>query len=186
MDFYVNNEKIDIVLENENARIVFDGGNQFRIKSFEMEGVDIAASYTTPPWEVELLGPRGENPLLKPGMAFYDGGVLKDCKAQFTWRLLLEGSTENYAIMTVSLVPGMQMPEFNFELLLPEHGAIFAYTRTGGGERVLVVCNFYGDTIPDPLADSEAGELLIGSYEDPGLPGTLRPYEARMYRMKEG
>ena len=74
----------DIVLENEHARIVFDGGNQFQIKSFVMEGVDIAASKTTPPWEIELLGPRGENPVLKPWMSVYNGGEKKNDNAQFT------------------------------------------------------------------------------------------------------
>jgi len=73
-----------------------------------------------------------------------------------------------------------------FELLLPEHGEIFAYERTDGGTRALVVCNFYGNTIPDPLAEREAqGEQLIGSYEDIGISGILRPYEARMILFRE-
>lgn len=110
----------DIVLENEHARIVFDGGNQFQIKSFVMEGVDIAASKTTPPWEIELLGPRGENPVLKPWMSVYDGGEKKNDTAQFTWKLLLEGSTDYCVFMSVSLKPEMEMPEFDFEVMLPE------------------------------------------------------------------
>ena len=122
----VTHAREDIVLENEHARLVFGGGDQFLIKSFEMEGVDIAASYTTPPWEIELLGPRGENPLLKPGMAFYDGCSAKDGSVQFSWKLLLEGSTENYVFMTVGLGPGMDLPEFSFELLLPEGWTVLA------------------------------------------------------------
>lgn len=66
-----------------------------------------------------------------------------------------------------------------FGLLLPEHDEIFAYTRKGHGETLLVVCNFYGNTIPDPLAEREKeGSLLISNYPDAGE--RLRPYEARM------
>ena len=70
--------------------------------------------------------------------------------------------------------------EGRFTLLLPEHEAVFAYEREGAEETLLVVCNFYGDTIPDPLADRTHGERLIGNYAE-AQPGTLRPYEAAIY-----
>ena len=73
-----------------------------------------------------------------------------------------------------------------FELLLPEDESIVAYVRDEGGSRVLVVCNFYGQTIADPLAEAEAlGTRLIGSYEDGEQPGILRPYEARMVLLEK-
>ena len=76
----------DLVLENNHAKLVFDGDSKaFCIKNFFMEGMDIAASETTPPWEIELLGPRDELALLKPGMAFYEGGSIKHDTAQFKW-----------------------------------------------------------------------------------------------------
>ena len=109
----------DIVLENEHVRLVFGGGEKFVIKSFVMEGVEIAASQTTPPWEIELLGPNGENPLLKPGMAFYDGGSKRFGTANFKWRLLLDGSKENSVLMSVTLEPGMELPEFNLSVIAP-------------------------------------------------------------------
>ena len=68
-----------------------------------------------------------------------------------------------------------------FEMLLPDHPAVFAYTRTEGGSQLLVMCNFFGDTIPDPLPEAGAGRrLLLSSYPDE-KPGILRPYEARLY-----
>ncbi len=107
----------EIVLESSTARLVFDGGNAFGIKSFVMEGVDIAAPVTTAPWEVELLGPRGENPHLKPVWATYKGGEVSGKEAVFTWSLLLEG-TEDYTItMRVSLEG--ELPSFRLEADLP-------------------------------------------------------------------
>ena len=66
-----------------------------------------------------------------------------------------------------------------FELLDPEDGKVFAYTRDTETEHLLVVCNFSGETLPFELPERFNGsELLIGNYEtdEPGL----RPYEAAM------
>lgn len=110
----------DIILENAHAKIVFGGGSEFMIKNFVMDGVDIAASETTPPWEFELLGPRGEFALLKPGMAVYDGGKKRFDTAQFTWRLLLDGGTENFVLMSVTLDPEAELPQFAVSLIVPK------------------------------------------------------------------
>ena len=69
-----------------------------------------------------------------------------------------------------------------FELLLPEDEDLFAYTRRDAETEVLVLCNFHSHSLPDPLTGREENmELLLGNY--PSLqPGTLRPYEARIYR----
>lgn len=67
-----------------------------------------------------------------------------------------------------------------FRLLLPEDKSVFAYTRTDGKHELLVLCNFYGEEIADPLAERERSELLLANYPDEE-PGRLRPYEARMY-----
>ncbi len=72
------------------------------------------------------------------------------------------------------------LSEGAFRLLLPEHEAVFAYERESAEARLLVECNFYGDTIPDPLDGEERGELLLSNLTG-ALPGTLRPYEARIY-----
>ena len=95
------------------------------------------------------------------------------------------------------------MVEGRFELLQPDDKQVFAYMRTGSGEkardkqecgkegncrpedRLLVFCNFTRETAPLPADVSEALEAgasrLIDNY--PGLPeGQLRPYEALVLR----
>jgi oligo-1,6-glucosidase len=70
-----------------------------------------------------------------------------------------------------------------FALLEKDHPAVFAYTRTNADTQLLVLCNFYGDTVENPLpCEDGAWELLIASYPTVTAPNTLRPYEGRMYR----
>lgn len=78
-----------------------------------------------------------------------------------------------------------------FDLLCPDDEQIFAYTRTLGEEKVLVLCNFKGQeatlTIPTALHSLKA-TLLIGNYEqeerDTVSSEPLRPYECRVYLLK--
>ena len=76
-----------------------------------------------------------------------------------------------------------------YELILPDHRQIYAYTRTFGAERLLVVCNFSGESPVFEWPEGggfEAAELLIANLDVP--PGesprrfVLRPWEARVYR----
>ena len=69
-----------------------------------------------------------------------------------------------------------------YEPLLEEDGHIFAYRRDDGENRLLVVCNFFGDPVPNPLLEEErGGRLLLSSYDSEGEAlSLLRPYEARM------
>jgi oligo-1,6-glucosidase len=77
-----------------------------------------------------------------------------------------------------------------YDLLLAEHPAIYAFTRTLQDDRLLVVLNFGASTPtfawPDELGEVSA-ELLIGNYLlDPhaGLRRVdMRPFEARVYRL---
>lgn len=80
----------------------------------------------------------------------------------------------------------------SYELLLPKHEQIYAYTRTLGAEKLLVVLNFSG---AEPLFSfpaglkAEQGELLIANYPVSAGAGEtirLRPYEARVYRFSTG
>ncbi|MBQ9663778.1 MAG: alpha-glucosidase [Oscillospiraceae bacterium] len=69
-----------------------------------------------------------------------------------------------------------------YEPLLEDDKRIFAYRRSNGEGSLLVVANFSGETIKNPLLAEERGSrLLVGSYaatdEDPSV---LRPYEAKM------
>lgn len=69
--------------------------------------------------------------------------------------------------------------EGTFRLVLADHEDIFAYTRTTAAAQLLVVCNFRGADIEDPLA---IGEIpILCNYPDQPLLGRLRPYEARIY-----
>lgn len=66
-----------------------------------------------------------------------------------------------------------------FRLVLADHEDIFAYTRTTAAAQLLVVCNFRGEDIEDPLAIGESP--ILCNYPDQPLLGRLRPYEARIY-----
>lgn len=78
-----------------------------------------------------------------------------------------------------------------YGLLLPDHEQIYAYTRTLGADRLLVICNFSKEepVFELPAEVTFAGhELLIGNYAvDPAEDVrrfALRPYEARVYRLR--
>jgi oligo-1,6-glucosidase len=78
----------------------------------------------------------------------------------------------------------------NYDLVQETDAAIYAYTRTLEDDRLLIILNFSASTptfaLPAAMASDNA-ELLISNYPvDPaeaiaGL--TLRPYEARVYRL---
>lgn len=80
-----------------------------------------------------------------------------------------------------------------FTLLCRENPQIFAYTRESETERLLVVCNFFGESLEWPAeclevrlgAGEQSGmELLLSNYSDnekERSPEILRPYEAGMY-----
>lgn len=71
----------------------------------------------------------------------------------------------------------------HYALLLPDDEEIYAYTRTLNEEQILVVCNFTDHDVPCPLLnDWQNTELLISNYNTPGNPGSLRPFEAVVYR----
>ncbi len=57
------------------------------------------------------------------------------------------------------------------------HDKVIAYERTLDGTRLLVQCNFCGDTVP--ALDTADAALLIGNYADGD--GPLRPWEARAH-----
>lgn len=67
----------------------------------------------------------------------------------------------------------------DYKLLFADSEEIFAYQRTLGKEKLLVVCNFTDQetafTLPEEFA---GGRYLIANYKNPGKEGVLRPYEA--------
>ncbi|OIJ07665.1 glucohydrolase [Anaerobacillus arseniciselenatis] len=77
-----------------------------------------------------------------------------------------------------------------YDLILEDNEDIFAYVRTLGNEKVVVVCNFYGNEptfeLPNDIQFSES-ELLISNYGDEEgtvKQFTLKPYETRAYLLK--
>jgi glycosidase len=77
-----------------------------------------------------------------------------------------------------------------YDLLLPAHDEIWAYTRTLGEETVLVVLNFSSGTPrfePPADLDGRDAELIVANYEvgaERVEPYALRPWEARVYRVE--
>ena len=69
-----------------------------------------------------------------------------------------------------------------FNLLLENDENIFAYERENDNQKLVVICNFYGNTIDMPLNDNVKDmDLLLCNYKDIDDANILRPYEARMY-----
>ena len=75
----------------------------------------------------------------------------------------------------------------SYDLVLPEDRELYVYTRTLGNEKLLVVCNFYGNTRIFALPGGwtkETSKLLIGNYgdllyaRDNRNTVFIRPYEA--------
>ncbi|MDN4526880.1 glycoside hydrolase family 13 protein [Fictibacillus fluitans] len=79
----------------------------------------------------------------------------------------------------------------NYDLLLEEHPHIYAYSRTLGGEKLLVMLNFSDERpvfeMPEEMEFSDH-ELMISNYEVHAEESIqtveLKPYEARVYRLK--
>ena len=65
----------------------------------------------------------------------------------------------------------------DYQELLADNEAIFAYTRNDAGTQAIVLINFTGDTVSYPKQLCTDAKLLISSY-DGAKPGELRPYEA--------
>lgn len=78
----------------------------------------------------------------------------------------------------------------SYDLLLPDDMELYVYTRTLETEKLLVICNFYGNTRTFALPDGwtkENFELLIGNYGDISCAEgmvTVRSYEALVLKMK--
>ncbi|ANB59524.1 oligo-1,6-glucosidase [Anoxybacillus amylolyticus] len=78
-----------------------------------------------------------------------------------------------------------------YDLILAEDEQIYAFTRTLGEEKLLVICNFTNDTPLFELPTNityQTHSLLISNYDVSGEDDirsiTLRPYESRVYVLK--
>lgn len=81
----------------------------------------------------------------------------------------------------------------NYELLLANHDAIFAYIRNNGDEKLLVVNNFYSKEVEFLLPEQVDTEgvtstILLSNYADSSediKQMKLRPYESVVYYLKK-
>ena len=68
-----------------------------------------------------------------------------------------------------------------YELLLADDEEVFAYKRSTDKQELLVICNFYGNTIERELEELiDDSKLALANYDVKDI-NTLKPYEARMY-----
>jgi len=69
-----------------------------------------------------------------------------------------------------------------FALLEPEHPSLYAFTRTRGDDRLLVVGNWSAEPLELPAGlTTDAGDRLVGNYAA-WNDTTLEPWEVRVYR----
>ena len=77
----------------------------------------------------------------------------------------------------------------DYKLILEEHPEIFAYTRSWNDDNILVICNFYGNTINVFLGEEYSkkdSQIILSNYKDAKILGRdikLRPYEAIVYKL---
>ncbi|TYS13106.1 alpha-glucosidase [Rossellomorea vietnamensis] len=76
-----------------------------------------------------------------------------------------------------------------YELILGDHEKLYAYTRTLGDEKLLVLCNFYGEDLEINLPEevvSENASTLITNYKDGAKLAKamkLQPYKAIVFKL---
>lgn len=75
-----------------------------------------------------------------------------------------------------------------YDVLIPDHPQIYAYTRTLGEKQLLVLCNDCDESIAIPAELQEkihaAKDILIQNYKDKNTEESmLRPYEAIVYEI---
>lgn len=116
----------DIVIKNDHVELRWGGSpKNYFFRYFYFDGVNILPSSgsTAHPWEVTLLGPKGETPVLQPKFTDYLGGHMevKDGKqvATFSWNLVLEDSRWPLTIH-IALGPDDEMPRWTMEAELPK------------------------------------------------------------------
>ena len=72
-----------------------------------------------------------------------------------------------------------------YDLLMPESEEVYAYTRTLGQEKLLIVCNFTDRLVNYDIPrefEERYKDVIVSNYED-DLGRNLRPYEAKVYKI---
>jgi len=95
-----------------------------------------------------------------------------------------EGSILNFYKKMIQLKKAHKLFTYGaYELVLPEHPSVFAYTRTWNGEQALIVTNLSEESAELSVEEFrlEGTTLSLANYPEGDNPFTLRPYEARVY-----
>ncbi|MFA6990365.1 MAG: alpha-amylase family glycosyl hydrolase [Candidatus Gastranaerophilaceae bacterium] len=76
---------------------------------------------------------------------------------------------------------------FGEHKLLADKDGIFAYTQTMGKEKMLVVLNITPENkeFSHKIVDMTDSNLLVGNYGEDNKSMTLKPYEARLYKLSD-
>ena len=78
-----------------------------------------------------------------------------------------------------------------YDLILPDHPQIFAYTRTLEGKKLLTVCNLFGEgaklELPEELKGRKSRLLIANWPEAPAAPAhmTLAPWQAAVWVLED-
>jgi hypothetical protein len=116
-----------IILDNGSIRLIFSGGNQFRLLSMSgkngswfPEGGSYAAL-----WQYSLDGPNGINPQLDPTNGEYQGAMVKEDAPEqaslvFTWKMRLSKEIYYPLRVIVSLSRASMLSEWGIEMDLPD------------------------------------------------------------------
>ncbi len=97
-------------------------------------------------------------------------------------QMLRKDSVYNYYRQLIALRKQYEVIQFGaYELLLPEHKQIFAYQRTYGNEKLVVICNFSSDTAQFTENITPGFRLILSNYPEHDEQYHMRPYEARVY-----
>jgi alpha-glucosidase len=71
-----------------------------------------------------------------------------------------------------------------YDLLLPDHEQIYAYSRTEGDVQFIILANLSGNVAKFDLGALKLGNLVLGNYVGPAPSGELRPFESRIHQTK--
>nr|WP_154324510.1 alpha-glucosidase [Pantoea sp. 201603H] len=73
-----------------------------------------------------------------------------------------------------------------YQLVLKHHRQLYAYRRDGENDRILIICNLSGEyaSWQDDTVMLVGQTLLLSNYSASGDDTGLRPWEARVYRMR--
>lgn len=176
----------DVEIKNMYREKVIEGGEdpQEILKSIYAKGRDNAR--TPMQWDdSENAGFTTGSPWIKANPNYREINAkqaLEDQNSIFYYYQQLIKLRKEYEIITYGV----------YDLILEEDENIYAYTRTLGDEKLLVICNFsFAEQelkCPQNI-EHESSELLIRNYTDSENETTisnllLKPYEARVYLLK--